>query len=231
MTEESYTLQKPATLFPLIRHISARVTPMLVATPLTANQVTAASLIFGLGASLAYAQGTFELNIWGALLFFLMYLMDHCDGEVARAKGQSSPGGEMFDSFVDGIVHATFFAGLGYGATQATDEAWWYWAGLAAGAGALINYLLGLYNKLAEERERKNGGLTYDGSPESSERPEGLSQTLIFAFRELARADFWLIVAVLTVLDVVWYLLPFAAVGAQVYWISFLIVRDKKFRV
>ncbi len=40
----------------------------------------------------------------------------------------------------------------------------------------------------------------------------------MFIFRELTRADFWLIVLALSIFDVTWVLLPAGAIGAQVYW-------------
>jgi hypothetical protein len=43
---------------------------------------------------------------------------------------------------------------------------------------------------------------------------------VVFAFRELTRADFCFIVLALVLFDVVWVLLPAAAVGAQVYWLT-----------
>ena len=41
----------------MIRWVSALVTPLLAATPLTANQVTAVSLLFGLASIGAFMQG------------------------------------------------------------------------------------------------------------------------------------------------------------------------------
>ena len=54
-----------------------------------------------------------------------------------------------------------------------------------------------------------------------------MKSVLIDAFRELARADFWLIVLALALADWMRYLLPLAAVGAQVYWILLFAVRDE----
>ena len=96
---------RPKPLFPLIRHLSARTTPMLLKIPLTANQVTFISMVLGLAAAGLFAQGDVKTQLAGSLVFFVSYLLDNCDGEIARARKQSSKIGKMYDSFVDWVVH------------------------------------------------------------------------------------------------------------------------------
>ena len=215
----------PKPLFPLIRHISVRTTPMLLKTPLTANQVTFISMLLGLAAAGLFAQGDFKTQFAGSLVFFVSYLLDHCDGEIARAKKQSSKTGQMFDSFVDWVVHAAFFIGLGWGVAGATGQDFWFWLGVSGGAGASINYFLGLYAVM------KQNDAVEDGDPDNYDHPDTWKQALIFAFRELARADFWLLVIILTVFDFLWILLPAAAIGAHVYWVLYLFAWNKNYRV
>ena len=212
-------------LFPLIRHISALTTPMLLKTPLTANQVTFISMVLGLTAAGLFAQGDIKIQLAGSLVFSVSYLLDHCDGEIARAKGQISKIGEMFDSFVDWIVHAAFFVGLGWGIAGSTGEEFWLWLGVTGSAGASVNYFLGLYVAI---KKREGTG---DRDPNNYDHPDTWKQALIFAFRELARADFWLLVIILTVFDLLWILLPSAAVGAHAYWILYLFAWNKNYRV
>lgn len=212
-------------LFPLIRQLSARTTPILLKTPLSANQITFISMFLGLAAAGLFAAGEFRLSLLGGLVFFLSYLLDHCDGEVARAKNQASRFGQAFDSFVDWIVHAAFFAGVGWGAAENSGQLIWFWFGLAAGLGATINYLMGLYAFLTQASD--DGG----GDPDNYDQPANWKEVLIFAFRELARADFWLLVLILILFDVLWLLLPAAAIGAQVYWILYLFAWNKNYRV
>jgi len=216
---------RPKPLFPLIRHISARTTPILLKTPLSANQVTLISMVLGLAAAGLFAQGDVKTQLAGSLVFFISYLLDHCDGEIARAKEQSSKTGQMFDSFVDWVVHAAFFVGLGWGVTGSSGQEFWFWLGLSGGTGASINYFLGLYAVM------KQSDGAEDGDPNSYDHPDTWKQALIFAFRELARADFWLLIIILTVFDLLWILLPAAAIGAHVYWILYLFAWNKKYRV
>jgi phosphatidylglycerophosphate synthase len=208
-----------SSVFPLIRFLSRPVTGILVRLPVSANQVTAASLVFGLGAAWAAAQGRWESDFAAGVLLFVAYVLDNCDGDIARLKNQCSRFGMYFDSFVDWVVHTAFFVGLGFGVEASTDEAIWLWLGLAAGAGGTFNYALGFMFDAPDQ------------APEHSRRPATIGEWLLFAFRELTRADFCFIVLALAVFDVLWVLLPAGAIGAQVYWMTALFKRSREFHV
>lgn len=205
--------------FPIIRHFSRPLTPWLARTPVTANQVTAASAAFGLLAAWAVGQGTFQWNVAGAILLFACYVLDNCDGEIARLKNQCSHFGMRFDSFADWLTHTAFFIGLGFGIDAVENENMWIWLGFAAATGCTVNYAIGFLESDSE------GG-------EAPSRPPGkATEWLIFAFRELSRADFCFIVLALALLDALWVLLPGAAVGAQVYWVLQLLPTRRRYHV
>ena len=221
------TINRPVTLFPLIRQISAQVSPRLARLPITANQVTALSLIVGLSGNWFLSEGGFRSTLVGAVLFFLCYVLDNSDGEVARIKNQTSEFGDKFDTFVDWLVHATFFAALGIGVENETGNALWQWLGWVGAAGSSINYFIGLYmvsrfreqiHKEGEEDGAEQGHAQGDEEDAGHPPLEDLKQWVIFAFRELTRADFCFIVLGLAVFDMTWILLPTAAVGAHAYW-------------
>ncbi len=222
-------IKRPATLFPLIRQISAQVSPRLARLPITANQVTAVSLVVGLAGNWFIAQGGFRASLIGAGLFFLCYVLDNSDGEVARIKKQESEFGDKFDTLVDWLVHASFFAALGIGVEHETGNALWLWLGWSGAAGSSINYFIGLYmdSQCCEQiRKEDEGGGAEQGHDQGGEDdgshppPENWKQWVLFAFRELSRADFCFIVLALAAFDVTWVLLPTAAVGAHAYWVT-----------
>ncbi len=194
--------------FPLIRHLSSFATPLLLRMPITANQVTAASLVLGLLAALAFA---WNAPLAGGLLLIATYVLDNCDGEVARTKNQCSEFGRRFDTFVDWVVHASFFVGLGHGVATESHSDIWAWLGYAAGVGSTINYVIGLYFDKADAQEKTT-------APEPPHQPQGWLEWTVFVFRELSRADFCFLVLILALLDGTWLLLPAGAIGAQVYW-------------
>ena len=216
-------------LFPIIRHLSDRVTPVFVRLPVSANQITAISLLFGLGCAWCLLQGGWGFAVAGAVLLIVDYVLDNCDGEIARIKNQCSDFGMHFDSFVDWIVHAAFFAALGIGVGRTTGEDLWVWLGWIAAAGSTVNYLVGFVIKFMAAA--RNETVAAQAAPEDADRPANWKEWLLFAFRELARADFCFLVLVLALFDVTWVLLPAGAVGAQVYWATQFLRRASEFHV
>jgi phosphatidylglycerophosphate synthase len=222
----------PDTVFPLVRHLSVRLTPMLAKSPFSANQITSASLVAGLAACAAVLPGTWDGGVVGGVLLVVCYVLDNCDGEIARIKNQSSEFGMYFDTFVDWIVHAAFFAALGHGVTTATGEALWMWFGWAAAAGGTLNYMISLY---LDARERRRIGEAFDATglkaAAEARAPITWRDWMVYAFRELSRADFCFIALALALLDLAWILVPLGAVGAQVYWLMQFIRGAREFHV
>lgn len=216
----------PGRAFPLIRHLSVRVTPWLARLPVTPNQITAASLVAGLAAAACLLPGERGWAVAAGLLLVVCYVLDNCDGEIARIKDLASAFGDKFDTFADWLVHTAFFAALGWGAARASGVEVWLWLGWTAAAGTTINYLLVL---LAEARSPapEPGAAPGDGPA----MPRGAGQWAIYVFRELSRADFCFIVLLLALLDALWVLLPLGAVGAQVYWLLALVRSARRFHV
>jgi len=208
-------LTRPERLFPLIRHISYPASRALARLPITPNQITLASLVAALLAAWGYMQGTYGWAVAGGLALSVSYLLDNADGEVARLKGMQSRFGEYFDTFVDWLAHAAFFVGLGMGVRAAGGGDIWLWMGGIAAAGGTINYGLGIY------LDRRQGD-SADKAPDQPTTPEirGLADWLVYAFRELSRADFCFIALALSLADLHWLLLPAGAIGAQVYWLT-----------
>lgn len=209
-------------LFPIIRHLSKVLTPVLLATPVTANQVTTASLLAGLAAAWCAMQASHGWAVAAGILMVACYVLDNCDGEIARQKDQCSTFGMYFDTFVDWAVHSAFFIALGVGAERLFDSAIWFYLGLIAGGGATVNYFLGLVLD-ARDRDAADG--------KEHRQPEGGTDYALYVFRELTRADFCFIVLVLAAFDVLWALVPAGAVGAQVYWITQLVRGARDFHV
>lgn len=202
---------------PLVRHLAAWVTPWLARTPVSANQVTFLSMAFGLGCAGAMARGEWAWTLAGALMLVVAYALDSCDGEIARLKDQCSEFGRRLDSFADWIVHVAFFAGLGVGVSRQSGEDLWLWLGLIAAGGCTINYILGFLLE-ARDRARPTNRPAASGTAGSHRDPETPMEWAVFVFRELTRADFWLIVLALSIFDFTWVLLPAGAIGAQIYW-------------
>ena len=218
-------LNPPQQLFPLVRHLSYRLTLILLRWPVTPNQVTVVSLILGLAGAFLFVFSAWYLDILGGLLLVACYVLDNCDGEIARIKNLSSEFGARLDDIVDSAVDTSFFIFLGYGTAQANGQQVWLWLGLAAGLGALIDFWV---EQIRESRLRgKEGIKSREEFAMQPKQPEDKIDWLIYIFHELSRTDFCMIVLLLSLLDVTWVLLPLAAVGAQVFWIIDLFDRAR----
>ena len=209
-------------VFPLVRKLSRPFVVLLSRFPVTPNQITTASLLAGLGASACFIQNNYPTRLIGAVLFTFCYLLDNCDGEIARLKHLNTRFGDYYDTFIDWIVHTSLFLALGYGNYQLSANPVWLWFGILAGAGSTINYLLGLFTDSRAE------AVTRPETPVMN--PRGMD-LFVLVFRELARADFCFIVLILTLIEHEWILLPLAAVGAQAYWLMLLKETSNKFHV
>ncbi len=202
-------------LFPIVRHLSKVTTPALLAMPVTANQITTASLAAGLAAGWCAIQASHGWTVAAGLLMVACYVLDNCDGEIARQKNQISAFGMHYDTFVDWVVHSAFFVALGIGTERLFGDAIWFYLGLFAGAGATVNYVFGL---VLDAGERKAAAAV--GAGKEFRQPEGWIDHALYVFRELTRADFCFIVLILAAFDLLWLLVPAGAVGSQVYWIT-----------
>lgn len=217
---------EPKQLFPLTRHLSRRLTPLLASTPLTPNQITGLSLAAGLAAAGFFGIGAWEWGVVGGLLLILSYTLDNCDGEIARLKGLSSEWGAKFDDLADWLIDGAFFAALGCGTWSATGEVLWLWLGLAATAGATVDYIVDLL-LFARAETANDHDPTRVEQATNIRKPQNLTDWLIYIFHKLSRADFCLIVFSLALFNSTWILLPLAAIGAQAYWVTDLFKRAR----
>ncbi len=218
----------PERLFPLVRHLSHRLTPLFLKTSVTPNQITIGSLLSGLACAVCFLQGGWVAGIAGGLLLVASYTLDNCDGEVVRIKNMSSGFGAKLDDLSDWIVDTGFFAGPGYGTAQASGQQFWFWPGLAAAAGAFIDYIVDLRHEAKKINDPD--AMSRAGQVAAPKQPEDVLDWVIYIFHKLARADFCMIVLVLALFNVTWILLPFAAIGAQVYWVVDLFERGRGYR-
>lgn len=98
----------------IVRDAALPLTWLLLHTPVTANQVTLASLILGLAGIALFAFSSHTLFLWGTLLLQFWYYLDHVDGQIARYRGTASLTGRFFDFMVHHAIHGAVFFSLGF---------------------------------------------------------------------------------------------------------------------
>lgn len=90
--------------------IAARLVKGLVKTPVTPDQVTYTSILFGLSSAYAFSRGT--VMALGGLLLEITLILDCADGQLARAKGCASEWGRFLDGIAGYISYLAVVIGL-----------------------------------------------------------------------------------------------------------------------
>jgi phosphatidylglycerophosphate synthase len=121
-----------------LRKVSLRVTAQLIRTPVSANALTGWMIVVGLVGALVLALVGGWLGI--VLTFVLVqvyFLLDLCDGEVARWRKTTSITGVYLDRVGHYLVEGALLSGLGL---RAGDAAFGGWStlGVATGLCAIL---------------------------------------------------------------------------------------------
>ena len=206
--------------------------PWLSRTTVTANHITVAGMVFGLGAAWYFHWGEFVANLVGAALFILSYLCSHCDGEVARLKSLESPFGDKLSEFCGCVVHAALLVALGENGTRTFGSDIWLWLGYLGAAGTVANFAVAILKKgdLAKETSSSED-LSHTIRPEDLTREATRLDKVVFVFRELMASDFCFVLLAVSLLGMPWLLVPPAAVGTQLFWIAGLHENAQKYHV
>lgn len=220
----------PQHLFPLIRHLSYRLTALFISSRITPNQITLLGFMCGLAGVACFLSGDLSANLAGASLFLMLYLCDHCDGEVARLRHMQSLFGDRLSEFCGWIVHGLFFIVIGLKTAEVKGDPLWLYLGYTAAVGGTINFLFGVTKKVYPGAQTSSlNDLSHTIGPEDVGQTANFKDKLIFIFREIFAADFCFLLFPLAALDMLWVLLPIAAVGAHGYWAAMLLENTRRF--
>jgi len=118
------------------RKISGHMTHFFVRMGVTPNFLTGLGLASGLAAGLAVSGGSRGALLVGALFLHLQFLLDNCDGELARLKSMHTRFGKWFDLISDVVVDQALWFGLFAASfmSPVAHTAIWF-----ASVGSLIN--------------------------------------------------------------------------------------------
>ncbi|ASJ17083.1 CDP-alcohol phosphatidyltransferase [Thermococcus chitonophagus] len=115
------------------RKISTRISALLV-EHFTPNQLTVITFLFGIFSGL---MNLVSVPLAG-ILYQISSILDGVDGEIARARMQTSKFGGYFDSILDRYVDFTFLLTLAY--VSIREPIWWVIAGIAMFSSAMVSY-------------------------------------------------------------------------------------------
>ncbi|HTS00865.1 MAG TPA: CDP-alcohol phosphatidyltransferase family protein, partial [Bacteroidota bacterium] len=103
-------------------------------TPVTPNQLTLLSMVFGVIGGAFLALGTSAGCAAGALFFFLYNVVDCSDGQLARLKHSGTHLGRILDGVADYVTSVAAYVGIGIGYASPSDTPVALWV-LTAAAG------------------------------------------------------------------------------------------------
>ena len=86
--------------------------------PVTPNQLSLSSIVFGVLSGIMFSFGTKQSFIYGGILYGLTRVLDCSDGMIARLKNNGTPVGRIVDGIVDYINAIAVFVGMGIGLTK-----------------------------------------------------------------------------------------------------------------
>jgi len=196
-------------------------TGFFIRSGLHPNQITLLSGASGVVAVLLFCLGTKAGFISGAAFFELFYILDNCDGEVARAKGLSTKFGSWLDTLVDYCVHVAAFGGIAFGIYRTTRNPLIPIAGIAAMIGIFLSFFVVVLQKT------KNYGLAIHGMPKT---PKGIAKkvgVLDKLIGTLSVGDFSIVVLLFALSGKMELLLWLAAFGANLFCVALLVVNFK----
>jgi len=111
---------------------------------LTANQVTAASLVVAVAGCLTIASDGITGRVAGLLLLVIWQWMDDVDGHLARTRRQGSPLGAFLDESGAHLVYVSLFFALGVSlAIRPESSSASSWLGIAHGASDALILAIG----------------------------------------------------------------------------------------
>jgi phosphatidylglycerophosphate synthase len=163
----------------LFRPLAAQLVRGLVRTPITPNQITIVSALFGVASGVALAtRHTYVFTI----LICVMLTLDCADGQLARLRGGGDIWGRIADGLADYVTAIAFHIGLII--WLVTDYGWI--PGLSWGLGAGVSMAWSAYLMDKEKRRYRGDVDDVEAVQRAHDEAQGLKRFFIGAFMPYA---------------------------------------------
>lgn len=120
------------------RKFSIYITRIFLYTPLSANQITILAVLIYIGGAYLFIFGNPLLTLIAALAVRTAGVLDLVDGEVARYRKTTGPGGAFLDSITDMAMPPCLIIFLTFGVYQSFPQA----AVIALGCAVLASFIV-----------------------------------------------------------------------------------------
>lgn len=95
--------------------IAGIVVNLLKGTGITPNQVTYASVLFGMWSGYVFSRGSVSAMVLGGILLEVTLVLDCVDGQLARATGRGSEWGRLLDGIAGYFAYGAVVIGIAVG--------------------------------------------------------------------------------------------------------------------
>lgn len=159
--------------------VAAKIVSLLKNTPITPNQVTYTSVLFGLISAWCYSKGELSWFVVAGVLLEISIILDCVDGQLARAKNCSTDWGRLLDGIGGYVAYLSVMAGMMMGLKG------YYYALTAITIITILKAILFDYCKLMLTSMVQEG---YDGSKKDilktyqkiKQNPSGLQKVYFY---------------------------------------------------
>jgi phosphatidylglycerophosphate synthase len=201
----------------VVRKISVHMTRLIAKTPITPNQITFIAFFVGvIGAYLIVTAKPVNMVI-GGVLFFISFILDNIDGEIARLKKMSSEKGAFIDGVLDRLKEGVVFFAISLALFRQTGNYWaWILGFFAAMSVFMTNIVLNLAGKIKNVSLRSvHGNLPLVRKL----KEKGIKQSFFTLGIDIETT----IISLGAVLNKLVWVLLFFAIVQNIYWIMICI--------
>jgi phosphatidylglycerophosphate synthase len=124
----------------VLRRISPYFTKFFVEHNISANQVSALSVLLGIVANITFIFGDYYLMLLGCLIYNFWAIFDLVDGEIARVTDVKTVGGKYLETINEPITECGLILCLGIGLSKIlNNQAFMFWGLFFALCYALLS--------------------------------------------------------------------------------------------
>jgi phosphatidylglycerophosphate synthase len=138
-------------------NLSLRLSYVLIRTSVTPNQLTMLSTIIGLTGAAMILSTNYWLRILGIVIWFVAYVLDFCDGEIARYRRLQSEFGHWFDEVTDRVKDVGLYTAITLLAVRESSSVIAILLGSLALGGTIVYSYAVTYRFQTVGNDRKDG--------------------------------------------------------------------------
>ncbi len=202
------------------RRVSLPITRLLLDTPVTPNLVTVSNLLWALLTGWLFSRGQHVTFVLGSLLAWFSSMLDGVDGELARARFQTSAFGHWLEMVCDYAFYIALFLGLGFGVQRIKGDPIWMIVGVGASAGVLISFAMVARLKRAYARDGSMGDfyLAYQRTA-SAPGSNPFLRVTPYLMALMTRAGFPYLLVLIAIIDMPRGILVAIFISPHAFWV------------